>query len=85
MIMGVLATLSILAILPERVTNINVIAAFGLVHMMAFSFIDVLVDSIMVNEAKKDPLRGSEDLQSLAFATHSVSGILSALVGAFFT
>eukprot|EP00349_Pseudokeronopsis_sp_Brazil_P005995 CAMPEP_0202966060 /NCGR_PEP_ID=MMETSP1396-20130829/10288_1 /ASSEMBLY_ACC=CAM_ASM_000872 /TAXON_ID= /ORGANISM="Pseudokeronopsis sp., Strain Brazil" /LENGTH=61 /DNA_ID=CAMNT_0049689459 /DNA_START=113 /DNA_END=295 /DNA_ORIENTATION=+ len=53
--------------------------------MAAFAFNDVLVDSIMCYEAKKDPVRGSEDLQSLGFAIHALCGVLAAIVGAFFT
>lgn len=53
--------------------------------MLTNAFNDVIVDALMVYEAKKDLKRGSEDLQSLAFGTHSVTGLLAAFVGALFT
>jgi len=35
---------------------------FLTIHMVTLAFNDILADAIMVVEAKKDPLRGSEDL-----------------------
>ena len=60
---GIIGTLSIWGmLLPASITTIPFILAMGLIHMVTFAFNDVLVDSLMVNEAKKDKKSGSEDL-----------------------
>ncbi len=82
---GIFASSSMLALLLPMPDSILTISILGISHMTAFAFIDVIVDSVMVFEAKKDPVKGSEDLQSLAFATHSITGIFSAIIGALFT
>mmetsp|Transcript_7718 Transcript_7718/g.7136 ORF Transcript_7718/g.7136 Transcript_7718/m.7136 type:complete len:172 (+) Transcript_7718:314-829(+) len=82
---GIIASFSILALVLPWSIGIFSFYFCGVLHMAAFAFNDVLVDSIMVSEAKKDPIRGSENLQSLGFSTHAVSGIISAIIGAVFT
>mmetsp|Transcript_7169 Transcript_7169/g.5437 ORF Transcript_7169/g.5437 Transcript_7169/m.5437 type:complete len:134 (+) Transcript_7169:250-651(+) len=61
-ICGCLGTLSILLLVMPFSTGTFSFFACGMLHMAAFAFNDVLVDSIMCYEAKKDPVRGSEDL-----------------------
>ena len=53
--------------------------------MITCASTDVLADSLMVVEAKKDPLRGSEDLQTFSFTANSIFGVLGAILGAVFT
>lgn len=54
-------------------------------NMATTASTDVLADSLMVVESKKDKERGSEDLQTLSFGTCSIFGIIGSICGAFFT
>ena len=49
------------------------------------AIIDVLVDGLMVIEARKDQKEGSEMLQSLCWACVGLGGMTGSLMGAFFT
>jgi hypothetical protein len=81
---SVLATISLLFLVPDYLTSFRGIVGFGFIYMTCVAMNDVLADSLMVAEAKKDPIHGSEDLQSLGFGLHSIISILSALIGAVF-
>jgi len=46
---------------------------------------DVIADSMMVIQARKDPVYGSERLQSYCWTIRAFGGITGALIAAFIT
>lgn len=56
-------------------TNISLCTAFS----------DVVIDSIMVVQARKDPENGAEELQSFSWIVVSIGGMLGSIIGAYLT
>lgn len=56
-----------------------------LLALMSFSgaFIDVIMDALMVIEAKKNPARGSQELLSMAWMVAGVAAIIGGVTAAF--
>ena len=46
---------------------------------------DVLVDALMVMQAKRDPEQGSQELQVIAWGVTGTAGLAGSIVGAFMT
>lgn len=82
---GFIGFFTILMIVPDYFNNYGSVTFYLVLHMMTVASTDVLADSLMVVEAKKDPHRGSEDLQTLSFFSNSIFGLCGALLGAYFT
>ena len=82
---GFIGFTTILVIVPDFFNSYNTVTFFLVLHMMSVASTDVLADSLMVVEAKKDAQRGSEDLQTLSFMSNSIFGLIGALLGAVFT
>lgn len=49
------------------------------------AMMDVVVDSMMVIQAKKDPLNGSEKLQGYSWTVRGIGGISGSIISAFMT
>lgn len=56
-----------------------------IINATATAFTDVVLDAYMVAQSRKDPLHGSEDLQSYSWTLLSIGGIMGSLFAAFFT
>ena len=82
---GFISFFSCALIFPDYFHHLVYVVAFLTVCQMAAASTDIIVDSIMVKEAKKDPERGSEDLNSISVLTMGVAGVAGAIIGAFFT
>lgn len=52
---------------------------------MTGAFMDVIIDALMVQEARKDPKHGSQDLNSYSYIFMSTGGIIGSLLAAFMT
>lgn len=46
---------------------------------------DVIVDSLMVMQARRDPKQGSQELQAIAWQISGVTAIFGGFAGAYFT
>ena len=61
------------------------VALLGMLITLAGCFMDVVVDGMMVQQSRIDPVNGSEDLQSLSWAMYGVGGIVGAVIGGILT
>ncbi len=85
MINGLMTFICCAMVFPDYFHSVFYLIMFLSMTMMAAASTDIIVDSIMVNEAKKDPLRGSEDLNTISNLAMGISGIAGAISAAFFT
>ena len=46
---------------------------------------DVIVDAIMVMQAKRDPKKGSQELQSFSWLVSGISMVIVGSIGAYLT
>mmetsp|Transcript_18278 Transcript_18278/g.17402 ORF Transcript_18278/g.17402 Transcript_18278/m.17402 type:complete len:254 (+) Transcript_18278:399-1160(+) len=69
----------------EFSTDIYYIVIMLFLNTLAQAFVDVVVDALMVAQARKDPEKGSDELQSFAWALLAIGGILGSLMSAYFT
>ncbi|CDW78704.1 UNKNOWN [Stylonychia lemnae] len=82
---GFIGFISILMIVPgiyEEYVFVTMLLTFA---MVASASTDILVDSLLASEAKKDKLNGSENLQFIANTFSGIGGVLGAILGAIFT
>ncbi|CDW87574.1 UNKNOWN [Stylonychia lemnae] len=82
---GLINFISVLLIVPgiyEEYKFVTILLTFG---KMATASTDVLVDSMLASEAKKDKISGSENLQFIADTFQGIGGVLGAILGAIFT
>ena len=49
------------------------------------AFMDVVVDSMMVIQSKKDPVNGSEKLQGYSWTVRGIGGISGSIISAYMT
>jgi MFS family permease len=82
---GFMSFFSCAMIFPDYFHSVYLVVGLLTVCQMAAASTDIIVDAIMVKEARKDPERGSEDLQTISFMTMGVAGIAGSVIGAFFT
>ena len=61
------------------------VALIGFVIVLAGCFMDVVVDGMMVQQQRLDPINGSEDLTSLSWGMYGVGGIVGAIFGGILT
>ena len=85
MINGFLGFISIALLFPDLFRDYYSVTALMMLTMCATASTDVLADTLMVVEARKDPARGSEDLYTFSFTTQCLFGAFGALTGAYFT
>lgn len=82
---GFITFFSTTVVFPEMFHDYYYLTGFLTMSMAAAASTDIIVDSIMVKESLKDPERGSEDLQTITNLAMGVSGVVGAIMGAFFT
>lgn len=65
----------------QRGITVDVIVALCFVNSLCSAVMDVVVDGLMVIMAKKDPLVGSEDLQTFSWVMYGVGGVIGSIIG----
>jgi MFS family permease len=85
MIMGVAQTISLLTLVVGEFTTPLPVVALLFTANITGAFMDVVCDAIMVIQAKQDPLNGSSELQSMAWASQGVAMIIGSILGGYFT
>ena len=76
-------TMSLLATFGESSPFLAAFCIFATTLSIAFS--DVIVDSLLIIQARKDPQYGSEDLQSFSWYCQAAGGFFGATTAAFLT
>ena len=75
-------TMIALGFQPESETSATWLLFFS---NLGIAFSDVIVDSLMVIQARRHPNRGSEDLNTFSWTFLSLGGLLGSLAAAFLT
>ena len=52
---------------------------------LSTAFNDVIVDSMMVMQSRRDPVNGSEKLQSFSWLAKSIGGVVATIITSFMT
>lgn len=81
-IMGMLQSLSCLAIAVRKYDNASTVMWFALFNSGAGAVMDVVVDGLMVINSRKDPNFGSEELQSYSWGFYGLGGIVGCTLSA---
>jgi len=76
---GLMQSVSSLAVVIAPSSPAHIVA-FCLVNSLSSAVMDVVVDGLMVSNSKKDPLYGSEDLQSYSWIMSGFGGVAGALM-----
>ena len=84
-LMGFVQVISLILSATIHFTNVQWFVFLQIVTSIAGAFMDVIVDALMVMQAKRDPEQGSQDLQSFAWMILGIAAISGGLVGAFMT
>ena len=84
-LMGILQFVTLMSV--ALVPGLDPAAIMGLtvVYSMGGAFMEVVCQGLMVVEARKDPMAGSEDLQSFAWVMYGIGGTLGCWLGGKFT
>jgi integral membrane sensor domain MASE1 len=80
--MGLIQFTSLMIASFATIPNPNVIAVVLMFLSLSGAFIDVVMDAMMVIEAKKNPEQGSQELLSLAWMVAGVAAIVGGIAGA---
>lgn len=65
--------------------NPNFFVFFIFMTSFAGAVMDVVVDGLMVVQQRRDPISGSEDLQTFSWAMVGLGGVLGSLFGGYLT
>lgn len=82
---GIVSCLCLIPLIPEYVMNKYVITGMLCLFAMNVAFTDVIIDALMVQEARKDPKYGSQDLNSYSYIWLAIGGIVGSLMAAYLT
>lgn len=82
-IMGCLQFFSLAVVATVKIESVNVVSNFLMLSQFSGSFMDTIVDAMMVIQAKKDPQHGSQQLQALGWGLSGCAAIVGGLTAAF--
>ena len=51
----------------------------------AATFLDVVIDSMIIEQARRDPVRGQQDLQCFSLMFFGIGSFVGSIVGAYVT
>jgi MFS family permease len=67
------------------IDSIQIFVAFIFMIQVAGCFMDVVVDSMMVVQARRDPKNGSQELQGFSWQITGAAAVVSGFASAYFT
>ena len=85
LIIAVIQFISLLLLATLHNISIGVFLLLQLLVNSSAAFGDVIVDALMVMQAKRDPEQGSQELQVAAWAVTGITALAGSIVGAFLT
>lgn len=65
--------------------SIQLTAVCGFLVNLSTAFADVIVDSMMVMQSRRDPVNGSERLQSFSWLCKASGGVIATVITSFMT
>ena len=80
-LMGLIQCICALAIPLMPFQDIYLMCAMGTMMAFASAFMDVIVDGLMVCQARNDPENGSEELQTYSWAMVGIGGVVGGILG----
>ena len=83
--MGLLQFLTAFSIALYPFKSAASIAGLGFVMNLASAFMDVVVDGLMVMQARKDQANGSQNLQTFSWQMLGIGGIVGGVAGGLIT
>jgi MFS family permease len=84
-LMGFIQTVANLAVVLTPVISIPHLVICCMMSQLSCAVMDVIVDGLMVMQAKAHPIGGSEDLQSYSWVMFGLGGVVGSLVGGAIT
>ena len=76
---------SMLALSVNSTGDLNMAITFLTMSNLSVAFADVIVDSLMVIQARKHQGTGAEDLNSFAWTCSAIGGFFSSIAAAYLT
>ena len=65
--------------------NAGAITGLLFINSLFIAMTDVVIDAIMVAQSRRDPIHGSENLQSYSWIMLSIGGIFGSIMAGYFT
>ena len=82
---GALQIIASLTVAFVEIESVKLLTFLCSVTSCAGCFMDVIVDSLMVIQARRDPIQCSQELQAFSWQVQAVFAVLNGLAGAFMT
>ena len=80
---GSIQFLALQVIFWFEIESVGFVSVLFMLVALSSAFMDVIADSMMVIQARKDPERGAEKLQAYSWTTRGFGGITGSLLSAF--
>ena len=82
---GTLQFLFLLPLIPSWIESKYIITFFLTLYAVNVAFNDAIIDALMCMQARRDPINGSEDLNSYTWIWLSIGGIIGSISAGFLT
>ena len=84
-IWGLVQTICCASAAMLKIETVQIFMTLIFLNAIAGCFMDVIVDSLMVMQARRDPKQGSQELQAIAWQITGVTAVFGGISGAYFT
>jgi MFS family permease len=82
---GLMQFTFLIPLIPAYIESEYVIAGFLTIYAMSVAFNDSIIDALMVMQSRRDPERGSEELNSYSWLWLAFGGIVGSISAGFLT
>lgn len=82
---GFLQFVFLLALVPDLINEKHIITFFLTLYAVNVAFNDAIIDALMVMQARRDPIHGSQDLNSYSWVWLAFGGITGSISAGFLT
>jgi hypothetical protein len=84
-IMGLIQFCSLYYAATGKIKDVETMTFYLTFSTLAGAFMDVIVDGLMVMQAKRDPLNGTQDLVTYHMIIQGTASICGGMFGAYYT